>query len=417
MKYIFRLTKSNRLTLPYVLHELAKCGIPRDEVILLEDVNSIFSTLDSLTFNQRKQVILFYSFMTPHLKWVYEEVQRIKQLFPEVTLVAGGPHASGDPVSTLKMGFQVVFVGEVENSFKIWCERVQQDLLQNSHLIYYAQPVDSIDDSFPMNPYFHFYPPLEITRGCYWRCKFCQTATKNAIHRSFESIKFYIKELKRQGYLNRVSFICPSASEYGADSVKQLRMDKIEQVLAYVKSEGATYIEYGIFPSETRPNQITPEFLDLVKKYCNNKKITVGAQTGSDHALRRMRRGHLLKHIYSAAEMVHQKGFKPLLDFIIGFPDETIDERMEVFDVMKDLSRKYNARIQMHYFLPLSGTPLAQNVPTLLDEHSKQLLDYYHRSGISSSWWREGMKRSWDLIDTLKQLEKMPLPEFQTIYL
>lgn len=70
----------------------------------------------------------------------------------------------------------------------------------------------------------------------------------------------------------------------------------------------------------------------------------------------------------------------------------------------------------MHYFLPLSGTPLANNLPTLLDSTSKEILDHFNRSGIASSWWREGMKRSWDLVDTMKKLEGVILDDVRIIY-
>jgi radical SAM superfamily enzyme YgiQ (UPF0313 family) len=153
-----------------------------------------------------------------------------------------------------------------------------------------------------------------------------------------------------------------------------------------------------------------------VKTYCSNKKITIGAQVASDPLLRKLRRGHLIEHIYRATELVASKGFQPLLDFIIGFPGETPAERMETFAVMKDLSRRYGARMQMHYFLPLSGTPLAKNLPTLLDEKSKEILDHYHRSGIASSWWREGMQRSWDLVETMKKLENVMLEDYRVVH-
>src|SRR5712691_8658213 len=66
-------------------------------------------------------VVVAFSFMSSAL---VTTAQLLKQLQVgladsrrQVLFVAGGPHASGDAVGTLAMGFDVVFIGEGEHSF------------------------------------------------------------------------------------------------------------------------------------------------------------------------------------------------------------------------------------------------------------------------------------------------------------
>lgn len=415
MKFYFRLTSANRLTLPYVLHHFARVKIPEEDVVI-GDVGKLKTEISKLTPAERREAVVLYSFMTPHIRQVMEEVQSFKRNFPELLMVAGGPHSTGDPFGALKMGFDVVYAGELENGFDQWFGLLLEKRHSSVPWIFQGGNIRTLDHFFPVGPYFSFYPPLEITRGCFWKCKFCQTATRKILHRSVESVQHYIDILHEKKLLNRVSFVCPSASEYGAESPRELRLDRIQQVLDYTRRKGGKFIEFGIFPSETRPNRLTEEFLTLVKDYCSNKKITIGAQVASDHMLRKLRRGHTLEHVVQATEMVYRKGFIPLLDFIIGFPEETTEDRRKTFEYMKILAKQYRARIHTHYFLPLSGTPLAHNLPSPLDEESKQILRFYHQAGIASSWWEEGMRRSAEIVETLRKLENTSLPEFEMIH-
>jgi radical SAM superfamily enzyme YgiQ (UPF0313 family) len=65
------------------------------------------------------QLVLAFSFHTPNVIPVAQTIGELKQRLEQthidnVTLIAGGPHPSGDPVGTLEMGIDIVVVGEGE---------------------------------------------------------------------------------------------------------------------------------------------------------------------------------------------------------------------------------------------------------------------------------------------------------------
>jgi radical SAM superfamily enzyme YgiQ (UPF0313 family) len=92
--------------------------------------------------------------------------------------------------------------------------------------------------------------------------------------------------------------------------------------------------------------------------------------------------------------MVYEQGLRPLLDFIIGFPEETPDDRHATLKFIKQLALAYKARAQVHYFLPLSGTPFSKSYPSPLDYRTIDLLKKYNQDGISTDWWRKGLEIS-----------------------
>ena len=104
--------------------------------------------------------------------------------------------------------------------------------------------------------------------------------------------------------------------------------------------------------------------------------------------------------------MVAEHGFRPLIDFIIGFPDETEADRLETLKWIKKLNIRYRARTQLHYFIPIAGTALETRKPTLPGQKSRAILDNYYKGGICTQWWKKGFEMSWRLIHTLEELDK-----------
>ncbi len=408
---LFRLQPANRFSFPVVLNLLERSGLDRFfRIVLAQDI----ATLQHFVRSQAPGMVL-YSFMTPHLPELLPEVEWVRsQRVRQQLLMAGGPHTSGDPLSVLKAGFDYAFVGAAENGLVPLLQDYLQGKLPEEKTVFYASGPVRLDDSFPLNRYLKTFPPLEITRGCHWNCRFCQTAGVKAQHRSLDSIKQYYRELKKRNYHRRISFICPSAFEYASTTPRQLNPAAVEELLSYCKAEGTIFLEYGIFPSEARPNSFSEDMVDLVVRYCSNKKLTIGAQTGSDRLLRRMRRGHTVVQVERACEITARKGLRPLVDIIVGLPEETPDDRHETLRFIKRLAVKYRARNQIHYFLPLSGTPLQQAEPSRLDYRTIDTLRKFQQDGICTGWWEEGIVRSRRIVEIRKRLQDRPL-QYRTV--
>ncbi len=354
------------------------------------------------------RAILVYSFMTPHISEVWNEIRLLKRFSNKLFFLAGGPHASGAPDETLAMGFDTVITGPGEAGLASALHSILDDPEPFRHRVIRLPADISLDIALPVSRLVPFIPPLEIMRGCSCRCAFCQTGmTQKPVFRSLESISKYVEILVQRNLLQRNGFICPSGLEYGSAGPGRIDLSRIEALLDTAKSAGIIHLEYGIFPSEIHPRTMNEAGLKLIRKYCSNKKITIGAQSGSDRLLKKLRRGHTIEDIETACALAVSQGFRPILDFIIGFPGETDDDRAETLRWTRKLHARYGARIQMHYFLPLAGSALYDAVPALPDRNTQKTLDHFFRGGICTQWWRSGFDQSWDLIKTRRKLQKI----------
>jgi B12-binding domain/radical SAM domain protein len=393
IRFLFRQTEANRFTLPVLIHRLEKEGLDRRfEIRIIRTKTEL-----KQAYVETGPTILAYSFMTPHIANVWDEIRLLKMKGRKNSLwIAGGPHPTGDPDSALRMGFDAVAVGEGERMLPKVC----RDFLEKDDAPF------PLDESSPVSESGDIVPPLEITRGCFFRCRFCQTGSEKPRHRSLESVQEYLNVLKRRNLLFRVGFICPSGFEYGADRPGRVDLERIEMLLRRAKETGVRYVEYGVFPSEVRPETVTPESLSVIKSWCSNKKITLGGQTGSESLMRKIRRGHTRGQIDQAAAYIREAGLKPQIDIILGFPEETFEDRIETLTWMKELHTRYCILIHVHYFLPLAGTPYADADPQPLEPKIEAVLDEYHKAGICNDWWRKGKVMSQKLVSAREELRR-----------
>ncbi|MGE5341362.1 MAG: TIGR04013 family B12-binding domain/radical SAM domain-containing protein [Candidatus Omnitrophota bacterium] len=381
-RIIFRLSPCSRLSFPVLLNAWEQEGIDREFDIIIRETPLGAEEVCS------GDVILF-SFMTSLLPEVHREVLTIRQSGKKgVILIGGGPHITGEQRLSRQLGFDALVIGSGERSFV----QLGKDLLENRGLAdTYLQPdapewVNDFKRHLPVSTYIENIPPLEVMRGCYWNCRYCSTHWYEAQSRSLDSVKDYLDAVHGRGF-KRVNFISPSSMEYGATRPRQVHIPAIENLLALARSYPFRFVEYGIFPSEVRPDTVTPEGMAVLKKYVSNRYVTMGAQSGSNERLKELRRGHTVEDIDRAIEIANAAGFSAHLDFIIGYPDETPDERRVTIDYIKTINKKYRARTHLHYFIPLSGSPYEFRLPSFLSPSEKENLYHLRKAGIVVDGW------------------------------
>ncbi len=410
----------NRFSIAYLLFILEKkCDCRIFRIFYFKDaagVNEIFKKADILA----APCIFMFSFMSSIICEVSEALDKIKKNAAEYKItdriisIAGGAHPSGDPVSVALMGFDLIFQNEAENSWPDFLNltlkyhteiKFKEKLLSNysSQIIRDERPV-SLDDYLPAGNVYSLVPPLEIMRGCFFNCKFCQTASCAVKYRGFDSILEFFELYNARGY-KRLCFICPSAFHYDAVSPAFLNIGAIENMLSTARHKyGIKYIEYGIFPSESRPETITDETAALIVKYCSNRRVSIGAQSGEPARVLKLARGHTIDSVYKACEILRRHRLTAVVDFIFGFPDETEEEQMKTLAVMKDLHTKFGARIQTHFFLSLPGTSLYLSKYSPIGMKPLALLEKYLSGGICTGWYKEGITQSEKVYDYLLKL-------------
>lgn len=330
-----------------------------------------------------------FSFFSAQVPEIREKIERLRSQDSDSVFVAGGPHASGDPISTLSIGFDYVFVGEAEEVFP----RFLREGAGNVKII--RGKAVNLDNYQAWSLIHRRFSPLEITRGCPYACRFCQTSylfgTKPR-HRSIENILKHV-EIFRSSGMRDLRFITPNALSYGSKDGKTAELTKVEELLRSIKQAFADVrIFFGTFPSEIRPEHLTEEALEIIKRYASNRALTIGAQSGSDTVLERIHRGHSTDDVFKAVERSVKKGFTVNVDFIFGLPEETEKEQLETVKFMSKLLElgergEGSVRIHSHYFMPLPGTPYYKAEPSALSKSLTQYLgSLFNRGAIFGQW-------------------------------
>ena len=329
--------------------------------------------------------IMLYSFASAQAAEIYAEVDAADT---DTVFVAGGPHPSGCPEEVLEH-FDYAVIGEGEETLPELLSVLQADgdVSQVRGIAFRrgGRPVftgsrDHVDlDRYPpFRP--PLYGPIEISRGCPWHCAYCQTPRlfgHRMRHRSVEAICQYDKHYEDK------RLVSPNAFAYGSDGLTA-NPAAVEQLLKRVSGN----IYFGTFPSEVRPDFVTPEMVSLVTTYCANKELHLGGQSGSDRVLRAIHRGHTAADVLQAACLVKDAGLTPVVDFIFGLPGEDKADQAATLDCIDSIITE-GGKIRAHYFTPLPGTELASTQPAPVDPEIDRLLGKLALGGrLTGSWSR-----------------------------
>jgi len=327
--------------------------------------------------------VMIYSLATPQAREVYHEVQNART---QSVFIAGGPHPSAKASEALEQ-FDFVVLGEGEETLPelIFTLKDGGDVETVRGIAYkrlgvihrtHLRPHVLLDDYPPFNQ--NLRAPIEISRGCPHKCKYCQTPRlfgAKMRHRGVEAVASY------SNYLSDVRFISPNAFAYGSDG-RHIDLTSISKLLASLC--GRVY--FGTFPSEVRPEFITDEMLDVVKEYCSNTSIHIGAQSGSDAVLEEINRGHSRHDVEVAVDICRSHGYCPVVDFIFGLPTEVAADQADSLELIDSIV-SVGGKVRAHYFIPLPGTPYENETPAPIRKEVRKRLGKLARDGRLTGRW------------------------------
>lgn len=363
----------------------------------------IWRTDQPIPMHPGESGVFLFSFMMPHVMKVRKTVETLRDQARTIgfgaTTWAGGAQASVLPQETSEIGFDTVFCGEGENEFP---RHLQKWLA--------GEPIDGIVkispgqvqlDDFPgFHPIVDYLPPIEITRGCSFGCSFCAVPSLyhgKIRHRSISSILGIVKEYYRTKPGRRqIKFLAPNSFAYGSEDGRKPNIGALRSLLQGLKDVGVEKINFGSFPGEVRPDFVTREVMETVAPFVSNKRIVMGIQSPSDDVLKRIGRGHSISRVETAIELLREFGFTPYVDFIIGFPDETEGNQIDLLDFMEKLVKDHRVKIHMHTFTPLPGAQWQNKRAAPISDSARKRIKALESQGVLDGWWENQIAYSRD---------------------
>ena len=355
-------------------------------------------------------IVVAHSFYSTDARRAADELAQLPR--ERVLHVAGGVHATAEPLATLRAGFDVVIAGEGEAAFVELVAAIReardprggigttwldvQGALQRGP----SAPRRPLDDFPAANLVHGRWNPLEITRGCIYACSFCQTPfmfKARFRHRSVDNVRVHVRALVAGG-LRYVRYVSPTSLSYGSDDTA-VNLPAVEALLAAVRAElppgGKQY--FGTFPSEVRPEHVSPAALELIARHADNRSLVIGGQSGSERLLAATHRGHDVASIERAVALCAEAGFRADVDFLFGLPGETDDDRAATIALAERITER-GARVHSHAFMPLPGTPLAGAEPTAIARDLADTVARLESRGAAYGQWREQQRIAGELV-------------------
>lgn len=351
-----------------------------------------------------QRVLIGWSFYSPDFAEMTAELRAVRAELDDARVlhVAGGVHASAEPEATLRAGFDLAAIGEGE--------RLVSDLV--AALLSGADPravagiasLDGarlrkngradrvvLDDFPPFGPGHDRFGPIEITRGCVYACRFCQTpyfAGAAFRHRSVNNVRHWVRYLVGRGFRD-FRFLTPTSLSYGTFSPEP-DLAAVEALLAGVRAEigPERRLWFGTFPSEVRPEHVTARSLSLLTRWVSNRTLIIGGQSGSDRVLAASARGHDSEAVERAVALAVEHGFVPHVDFLLGLPGEGTAD-VEATLLLMDRLVERGAKVHGHTFMPLPGTPFRKAAPGVLTTETRRRLRSLAARGKLYGQWEQ----------------------------
>lgn len=384
---------------------LETAGLPRVHLQFPRDPATLLAAArEALDAGHR--LVVAWSFYSPSFPECAEELRQLRAREPRPFLaIAGGVHATAEPLETLSGGFDAVCISEGEVPLVELLRRVRdgEDLattpgfarLLGGKVVQAPKPPRiELDDYPPFAPAAGLFGSIELTRGCIYACRFCQTpyfSKARFRHRSAENVARWAGILRAAGKRD-LRFISPTSLSYGTQD-ESVNLAAVEALLAKTKEamgpDGRVF--FGTFPSEVRPEHVTPEALRLIRRYCANDNLVIGGQSGSERVLEASKRGHGVEAIVRAVRVATEEGFLPNVDFILGLPGEAAEDVAATVDLMEQLAN-LGARVHGHTFMPLPGTPFRDAPAGAVDEVTRERLDRLASQQRLYGHWKEQAK-------------------------
>ncbi len=281
-------------------------------------------------------------------------LQIVKRINPRAWTVAGGPHASALPEAVAR-DFDFVVVGEGEAALLHLLQALANG--ESPPRILSELPIADLD-TLPFPDYSlvdaHSYhrvvdgrPSLSIlsSRGCPYRCVFCNSIVMGGHHRvrfrSAADVVEEIRQLKANWGITSFRF---------QDDIFTLNLPRLREMTAMLRNEGITYRCFG------RVGRCSREVTDLLYEG-GCRHIAFGVESGSQAILERMQKGQTINDIRQGIANAKASGLMVRVYLMVGFPGETWETVQETVDLMLECAPD---EFVVYPLIPYPGTPLYQ---------------------------------------------------------
>ena len=315
-----------------------------------------------------KPDLIGFSMMSLNHRFNYDIMHSLKETFPHISFVAGGPHISTVREEALigckDIDYAVVLEGEETLLELINSEKEVNDIKGLMHrsdkhgIIFNGErPFLKHLDDLPFPKYEKFdktkYSNLISifsSRGCPYECIYCPVGL--AIGRRFiaKSAERVVEELKYHYSMGYRIFSF-------RDDNFTLAKDRVYEICDEIEKSNLRKI-YLMCDNGIRADQVDRKLLERMRQV-GFKMIGLGVEAGNDKILKILKKKETVKEIEETIRNACELGYLVELFFLIGTPQETWHD----FEDSVNLATKYPVMAASFYhILPYPNTELFEIV-------------------------------------------------------
>lgn len=300
-------------------------------------------------------------------QFCFETAELTKRVDPTITFIAGGPHASftADRMLTKCPAIDIITHRESEESVAevIRCleeQRSYENVAGISFRTRTGETVRTVTNPFrplrtPLDElplpakdllserYYEKYRATGVisARGCAYKCDFCVSPAffKGVRKRSLALVADELREMIQQRRIRHIRFY---------DDVFAYNAERLRQAREFIGPLGLTFDCY------IRIDSTTPEMIELLRE-AGCVQVRFGVESGGDSA-RSLHKGGRTVPVERHAEIVEKcrsLDIETLASYIIGFPEETLDDVLRTIEVADRLDTD---RVGFYKLTPYPGT-------------------------------------------------------------
>ena len=295
-------------------------------------------------------------------------------------IIGGGPAVTSNPLPLSKV-FDLFFIGDAEPNLNIFFDVFMDYQLKKINFQAFLDRLKNIEgifipaldnktnravlknldesptpqfqllaknDNNNKNKIFEENYFVEVNRGCPYQCKFCLSSFHNSPFRnkSYEEIIKTIEEGIKHSNFKKISLIGSCISSH----------PKFVEICEFIINKGKNFSIPSI-----RLEHITPKIIKIFEKN-DVKTITIAPETGTESLRYNLGKKISNEKILQVLNQIKESKIKKVkFYFLVGLPNETDDDVLEIINLLKSIKKigftRNELKVNINPFVPKLNTP------------------------------------------------------------
>ncbi len=294
-------------------------------------------------------------------------------------IIGGGPAVTSNPLPLSKI-FDLFFIGDAEPNLNVFFDVFMDYKLKKINFQAFLDRVKNIEGVFipaldnktnravlkdldeSPTPQFQLLAKnesnnnkifeenyfIEVNRGCPYQCKFCLSSFHNSPFRnkSYEEIIKNIEEGIKYSNFKKISLIGSCISSH----------PKFVDICEFIINKGKNFS----VPS-MRLEHITPKIINVFEEN-GTKTITIAPETGTESLRYSLGKRISNAKILQVLNQIKESKIKKVkFYFLVGLPNETDDDVLEIINLLKSIKKigftRNELKVNVNPFVPKLNTP------------------------------------------------------------